>query len=73
MKSALPLIALAKGMKFIAELIYRGTIIKLVWNTLNKPAAQAAGADPSWRNQPIGNVHPFRKSTVTFDPMVKYW
>ena len=34
----------------------------------NKPAAQAAGADPSDATQPIGKIHIFCKMAITFEP-----
>ena len=37
-----------------------------------KSAAQAAGADPSDEAQPLGNIHPFSKTTVTFEPIQKF-
>jgi hypothetical protein len=47
------------------------TLIKL-WGTglKNKPAAQAAGADPSL--PPIGKIHCFSKMAVTFDPLMGF-
>ena len=35
----------------------------------NKPAAQAAGADPSDTTAPIGKTHPFSKIALAFEPI----
>ena len=42
---------------------------------INKPAAQAADADPSQHNAapPIGKIHPFSQITVTFKPIQRFY
>ena len=37
-----------------------------------KPAAQAAGTDPSHAASPIGKVHPFSKIAVTLEPVMQF-
>ena len=42
---------------------------------MNKPAAQAVGANPSRCNSTnaIGKIHPSSKSVVTFEPILLLW
>ena len=39
--------------------------------TWNKPAAQAANADPN-ESPPLGEIPPFTEIGVTFDPMKQF-
>ena len=39
---------------------------------LNKPAAQAAGADPSDATPPVGKIRRFIKIAVTFEPIMQF-
>ena len=45
----------------------------LEYSYINKPAVQAAGADPPQWKSPIGKIHPFSKINVTFEPIVQFW
>ena len=40
--------------------------------SINKPAAQVADADPSYATSPIGKIHPFWKITKTLKPMINF-
>ena len=38
----------------------------------NKPAAQAAGTDPSRCTPPIGQIHPLSKMALTSEPLMGF-
>ena len=43
-----------------------------VMRKMNKPAAQAAGADPADATPPVGKIHTFRKIAVIFEPIQQF-